>query len=286
MKVYQIEDTIIAYFDGRLTDAERAELLHRVSVSPEIRDLFQQHEMMRDMSLRAARNVTVRPAIEEAVFANVAAMIQKDSRRAVGFWTVKRGAIAGVVAALFAVGLAESYEPTSVSSRMSTIASTHVTSDVQHIQWPKSDAPSQDYVSNHSLQPITFASNNVVAEEPAPIENSETTIEYAVAPLPLSSQAEHIQPPGIIGHGIPRLDIADASEVTRWELGAQTSTQSTWPAGIATAGPFSDFAAHIAYSIGMNDLIGVQFEHGLMSFLNVQQLNSAGVSIYTATTPL
>src|ERR1700733_11166603 len=106
MKEYQIEDTIVAYFDGRLNDSECAELLHRVSVSPEIREIFQEHEAMRLMSYRAMRNVTVSPELEDAVFARVAALEEtREKVMPVAFWTLpKISAMAGA-AALIAFGV-------------------------------------------------------------------------------------------------------------------------------------------------------------------------------------
>ena len=95
-----IEDTIIAYLDGRLNDADSAELLHRVSVSPEIRQMFQEHEALRQISYRAARNAVVSPELEESLFARIAAI--KESRDVVApvpFWSMPRiSAMAGVTA--------------------------------------------------------------------------------------------------------------------------------------------------------------------------------------------
>lgn len=66
-----IEDRIIAYFDGRLTDDESADLLHRVSVSPEIRRLFREHEMLREVARTAQATAVVRPEVESSLFARI-----------------------------------------------------------------------------------------------------------------------------------------------------------------------------------------------------------------------
>ena len=50
-----LEDKIIAYFDGGLSDSGSAELLHLASVSPEIRGLFREHEMLRELAHEAMR---------------------------------------------------------------------------------------------------------------------------------------------------------------------------------------------------------------------------------------
>jgi hypothetical protein len=110
IKEYQIEETIIAYFDGRLSDGDSAELLHRVSVSPEIREIFQEHEAMRVMAYSASRNVIVPSYLEESVFARISALDEAGREKAVpvAFWTLPRistlaGAAALVVLGLFAL---------------------------------------------------------------------------------------------------------------------------------------------------------------------------------------
>jgi hypothetical protein len=61
-----------------LSDADSAELLHRVSVSPEIRAIFRQHKELSEIAKNAARNVAVRPEIESKVFANIAALQEEE----------------------------------------------------------------------------------------------------------------------------------------------------------------------------------------------------------------
>lgn len=73
-----VEDRIIAYFDGRLTDDESAELLHRVSISPEIRRVFREHEMLREMARTAQSSVVVRPEVEASLFARIEAIAESE----------------------------------------------------------------------------------------------------------------------------------------------------------------------------------------------------------------
>ncbi len=102
---FLLKDTIIAYFDGRLNDTDGAELLHRVSVSPEIRQIFQEHEALRQVAYRAARNVTIPSSLEESLFQRITAM-EKEESLPVGFWSSRRIAtFAGVAVALFAVAV-------------------------------------------------------------------------------------------------------------------------------------------------------------------------------------
>src|SRR5438045_3870341 len=109
MKNYQIEDTVIAYLDGRLTDVEGAELLHRVSVSPEIREIYEQHELLRSMSFRAARNVSVAPELEDALFKRINAM-QHEEKLPAGFWSMRKISTTAAVIAVALAGLLSSSE--------------------------------------------------------------------------------------------------------------------------------------------------------------------------------
>ncbi|HET6512918.1 MAG TPA: hypothetical protein VFH43_12040 [Candidatus Kapabacteria bacterium] len=120
-----IEDRIIAYFDGRLTDDESADLLHRVSVSPEIRRIFREHEMLREMAHTAQASTVVRPELEASIFSRIEALAaaeqaplaepvaqEKDRRkRAVPFfWTRWRIGLAAAVGA-FVLGTAVTLGP-------------------------------------------------------------------------------------------------------------------------------------------------------------------------------
>ncbi len=107
-----IEETIIGYFDGRLSDSEAAELLHLVSVSPEIRQAFQEHREIRAVAQQARVNVMIRPEIEDRLFAHIetlAAGSVEEDEVAAPFWV--RGRAAGVAfLLLLAAGLYYGYE--------------------------------------------------------------------------------------------------------------------------------------------------------------------------------
>jgi hypothetical protein len=76
-----IEDTIIAYFDHRLSDAESADLLHRVSTDPQSHQLFKQHEAVRTRINAASAGVVVFPRMDDNVMANIAAIQRQDGRK-------------------------------------------------------------------------------------------------------------------------------------------------------------------------------------------------------------
>src|SRR2546421_10782766 len=99
-----LEDKIIAYFDGSLSDADSAELLHRVSVSPEIRELFREHEMLRDLAHEAARSVTISPEIESSLFSRIEALSGNVVREKPLLIFSRRTLVAAVLGLMFLSG--------------------------------------------------------------------------------------------------------------------------------------------------------------------------------------
>lgn len=178
-----IEDTIIAYFDGRLNDADSAELLHRVSVSPEIRQAFQEHAALRHMAFRAARNTVVSPELEESVFSQVAAL-SKDRTRAVpvGFWSLPRvSAVVGAAAIVLLIAL--------LSPRQSS-NNPPITSQVVASQNAPSFGATSEQVPS-SLLSSAISSGSVTAQSLAPasitnVRMSKEKLEAAPAPVKIT----------------------------------------------------------------------------------------------------
>jgi hypothetical protein len=273
MKVYQIEDTIIAYFDGRLNDSESAELMHRVSISPEIRDLFEQHQLLRRIAVRAARNVSVSPNVEDAVFANIAALQSKEQRKPVAaFWSMRRGAVAAGLAILLGAGVVatlNSSEPTSVPYAPKDRAVT-VTSDIASghsfatkVQNVDAGPVVHRIVESHPLrQPLTK-----VATPPAGAEIVEVPISLIADARTV--QAEHIQPPTIISHSISDLLVSASGEENRFEIGLSNSSQATaMPGSVAGVPAMRDWALNAAYAFDDHNLAGVRLEEGLFNIQN------------------
>lgn len=294
MKVYQIEDTIIAYFDGRLSDTESAELLHRVSVSPEIRDLFAQHEMLRGMATRAARNVSVSPNVEAAVFANVAALQREERRKApVAFWSMRRGAIVAGALALLAVGVAESYnwsgspktanvaavEPTQAAGNESIKNPTEAVATLPSVTTVRTLA-GKDIVMHKAMPAATREAVPVALPYSDP---SSADVPIAFAALPRDEQAEHIQPPGIIAHSISDLAMTPRDDRSRFEIGLASNTQTVWPGNAVAAAPFQDWALHAAYALDEHDLAGLRIEYGMFGSLKVVQGVDPQFTAYTAS---
>jgi hypothetical protein len=69
-----LEETIIAYYDNRLSDAESADLLHQASRDSEIRRMLRAHEGLRTRMQRASANVVVRPDLEAKLFGSIAGL--------------------------------------------------------------------------------------------------------------------------------------------------------------------------------------------------------------------
>ncbi|HEY6171390.1 MAG TPA: hypothetical protein VIX80_03930 [Candidatus Kapabacteria bacterium] len=61
------EENILKYLDGSLSDAESAELLHALSVSPEKRVILEQHLQLKDMVTSAQKPFTVPAELEQAM---------------------------------------------------------------------------------------------------------------------------------------------------------------------------------------------------------------------------
>ncbi|MDP4200691.1 MAG: hypothetical protein Q8922_08695 [Bacteroidota bacterium] len=302
MKVYQIEDTIIAYFDGRLNDSQSAELMHRVSISPEIREIFTQHETMRRMATRAARNVSVSPNVEAAVFAEIAALQREERRKTpAGFWSIRRGAMAAAILGIISIGLAESFDresivvpaavQTSAYQNPSSVA-TATGSPVQNANatsvTPEAATLAVKNISKNLVRSSQHSSVGIPVVAPSydvmPASGSDIKDrEIAYTAMPRETQAEHIQPPGIIAHSIADLAIAPLDAMSRYEIGIETSTQSITPANAFAAGPLQDWVLHAAYALDEHDLAGVRIERGMFGSLTVDQTASTGFNEFAAS---
>ena len=124
MKAYPIEDTIIAYFDE-----------------------------LRQMAVRAARNISIPPELEEAVFDRVAAL-QEEERLPVGFWSLRRMAMTAGVAAIFIAGIVGSFEFQSAGAN--SAASANVKNLGISIQHTVANAMFENMQgAEHPLQPVS-----------------------------------------------------------------------------------------------------------------------------------
>jgi hypothetical protein len=278
MKVYQIEDTIVAYFDGRLNDSESAELMHRVSISPEIREIFEQHQLIRRMAVRAARNVTVSPNVEDAVFANIAALASQEQKKKLGaFWSMRRGAVVAAVAVLLGVGIVaslKSSEPNSVPY-IAPQAQTAITSDVARVHGVADNAPTAE--TGNISTPIEHRASMPRVAQPTVRDAAPANVQAETAYMPISLvadartlQAEQIQPPTIISHRIGDLLVRSSDEPTQFEVGLANSTHATMPAaGVGSSSALQDWTFRAGYSFDEENIAGVTFEYGKVNMHTV-----------------
>lgn len=281
MKAYPIEDTIIAYFDGRLNDSEGAELLHRVSVSPEIREIFEAHDALRQMAFRAARNISIPPELEEAVFARVAAL-QDEERLPVGFWSLRRiSAVAGVAAIIIA-GIVSSFEFQNVGtnnagnhnvkdSYAKEISIQHTIADArfENMQWIK-----------HGVQPVYRAAimqgNPEIPGDNLTVANDISSSAITMHPMQAELGVASIQLPSI-GHGsfqtLRELPLDEAE--SKFEAGISSPMSGfSFPGSVPQQGLFSDVTIRVAYNLGEKNQVGVRITDG--SFAGVTPVAGVG----------
>jgi hypothetical protein len=272
MMAVPIEDTIIAYFDGRLNDADSAELLHRVSVSPEIRQIFQEHEALRQMSFRAARNAVVSPELEESVFTQVAAL-SEDRRRLipVAFWSLPRiSAVAGAAAFVLLIATLTLVQNANDHSTISQSTDAFAQASVQV---PASSDISSQQVASQTLAPAPTANGRV-----SDVKSIATTAPSKIIPLALPDFGEEKQSasepvirilpqPGESNHvNMPTVDnppqtmrslrgLPDPDEAPMFEIGLASDAMPGFnaPANVIEQPmPVLDLASEFALRFGFN----------------------------------
>ncbi|HET6402561.1 MAG TPA: hypothetical protein VFH95_14345 [Candidatus Kapabacteria bacterium] len=281
MKAYPIEDTIIAYFDGRLNDSEGAELLHRVSVSPEIREIFEAHDALRQMAVRAAQNISISPELEEAVFARIAAL-QEEERLPVGFWTLRRIAVTAGVAAILIAGVAGSFEfqnagansaesgkiknqgisiqHMAANARFETAQRTFEPAYRTAIEQVNSEIPGDNLTTTNDISLIVGDPSSAITMHPAPEES-----EVASIPLPSISHATF--------QSLRELPPADAE--SKFEAGISSPMSGfSFPGSVPQQGPFADVTIRAAYNLDEKNQVGLRITDG--SFAGLRPAAGAG----------
>lgn len=204
-----LEDKIIAYFDGELSDADSAELLHRVSVSPEIRDLFREHEMLRGLAHEATRSAAIRPEIESSLFSKIEAIASKPSREKPMFIFSRRTAMALALALILISGSLGYFVPKLFSGNSSETALGTIAKPLEISQAIVPSEPSKEIASllveNRSYETHksyktyrshgTYLTDGNTAQnenisQPVKVESQESQLSEI---SPIASQAEDIQ---------------------------------------------------------------------------------------------
>jgi len=306
IKEYQIEDTIVAYFDGRLNDEDSAELLHRVSVSPEIRELFQEHEAIRGVAYRAARNVSVSPELEESVFARVAALQEAERERAVpiAFWTLPRVSAMAGAAALIAIGV---FAPWGMSDTIvkqtngpsSVVQGTQGTqSQVANSTVAENPSLTDRKISNEITRENTSSSEgkgNLMIADASPVaaipSQDESVASIQIIPQP--AQSDRINMPSVGGEpktlrslsGLP-----DRDNAPMFEFGFATDITPGFnvPASLVTQTPSfinlaTEFAVRAGYNFDSRNQVGLRIARTGFPDLQITTSQLNGYTLVTGS---
>ena len=302
IKEYQIEETIVAYFDGRLTDTESAELLHRVSISPEIRQLFTEHEMLRNMAYRTARNVSIPTELEESLFAHIASL-QEDEKgiallpEAEGFWSIRRISVAAAVVAILLAGAVESLhynsnEPLNGTQaiRTSQISGPSAESEGLHTSQPSTMALQSSHVVGNRAIALNSYHNDGIAEtvkeadesSNAPVFGKNDDENIVLAPALRTVELSHINQPSIGGPFSLR-DMAYTDVPRRFEIGLSTSSPGvTMPAIGHNLNPFA-YEVRAAYNLDEHNQAGIRVASDYFQGLNIAMASTSGFTNITGS---
>lgn len=294
-----IESQIIAYFDGKLSDHESAELMHRVSVSPEIRDLFQQHEALRGLAYRSARNISVPASLEESLFARISGT-DREKALPLAFWNLRR---ISTVAAGFAVLLAMVASSLEFKNARwqstNSVPASNVNENIAPVLEPSSDVaanagsevkfssaliPARSYSTDRSNGNGSANDNPPASENSIAVTEDAPAILLSPAPRESSGEQARINMPGVGNQPIASLQTL-ASEVgnSPWEFSFATSA-SGFASPVVTLSPqfISDFTLRGGYSLDANDEVGLSFSR-TTAFANLNSVPSQQVGFIDVT---
>ncbi len=292
-----LENTIIAYFDGELSDADSAELLHLTSVSPEIRTLFREHEMLRDLAQESTRSAMVSPEVESSLFSRIEALAKNPVREKATLVFSRRTAVLGALALILISGSLGYVIPKFFSdgSQKLAVSSQAKENMLQAAITPNiiSSQQTENFGTKNISNPISALSSSKhsgsISEAPrtqGPLEkehdaftvinnaNMPDVLEHIVSETPITKSNTKIQPTVLrfadIKSEIERekyspFDRKEQHLESRslFEASLQTSSGFTYPADAAPIKPFAEQRLSIAYHITENDLIGFRLGSGL-----------------------
>ncbi|MFI5263652.1 MAG: hypothetical protein ACHQM6_03955 [Candidatus Kapaibacterium sp.] len=291
-----LENKIIAYFDGELSDADSAELLHMASVSPEIRDLFREHEMLRELAHEATRSAVVSSQVESSLFSRIHALAEEPALARPILVFSRRTAVLSLLTIVLISGslgyLLPKFFSTSPVRFTSTAQITSVAKPVGNPSVGRAPDPvaaqavasiigmftaqkSKHFrlLQSDDLNP-SFQDDQVV--EPPHIDQSLLREIY-----PALVQGEDIHS----DIGKEKFSPFDLSETqvestSKFEASLQTSSGFTYPADATPIKPFADQRFSLAYHITENNLVGFRLGSGLYQQLgNVSRHDEGGVEV-------
>jgi len=295
-----LEDKIIAYFDGELSDADSAELLHLTSISPEIRDLFHEHEMLRELAREATRSVMVSPEVESSLFLRIEALAEQPVRQKAVLLVSRRSVIVAALALVLISGSLGYFVPKLFSNNSTAQLGTNVgntshssaLSDAALVapieNSSKENSPRQaaaSFISERSgmstevprnvlPNKLTVNDRKINSSQSSPTVSNAEQIADIVLPkiktVPVREDVIHSN----LSEKLSPFDLEEMQPDSRslFEASLQTSSGFTYPADAAPIKPFADQRLSVAYHITENNLIGFRLGSGLF-----QQLGSVMV---------
>ena len=291
------ENSIIAYFDGELSDADSAELLHRVSVSPEIRDLFREHEMLRELAHTATTSAVIRPEIESSLFSRIEALAENPVKKKALLVFSRRTAVLAALALVLISGSLGYVVPKLLSGSSQTALTT--LPKAENISFPAVSS-SPDVISgaksltrsNRTYKPYKPYKSNMTNVNLTETQNQNTPpILQTISDKPTS--LSEIYSVNLLSDNINSeigrerhspFDRKEPPSESRslFEASLQTSSGFTYPADAAPIKPFADQRLSIAYHITENNLIGFRLGSGLYQQLgNVVRTSDNGTELLT-----
>ncbi|MDP4218800.1 MAG: hypothetical protein Q8916_07005 [Bacteroidota bacterium] len=298
----ELENKIIAYFDGELSDADSAELLHLTSVSPEIRLLFREHEMLRDLAQDATRSVMVSPEVESSLFSRIESLASTQVKQKGILVFSKRTAVLAALALILSSGALGYFVPKFISAGSQEAAevlprralpssqlSDRASSEVPALALRNSTSSNTSHAVSISRRTMGIP---VMQTSPAAEHNELNTDAFVDG----SSSGQHsalidIQPVDLqiedvhSDIGAERhspFDHHDGLPEQRslFEGSLQTSSGFTYPADASPIKPFADQRISLAYHISENNLIGFRLGSGLYQQLgDVKRSNDNGTEL-------
>ena len=293
-----LEDKIISYFDGELSDADSAELLHRVSISPEIRDLFREHEMLRSLAREATHSIMIRPEVEANIFSRVEALAGSQTREKAMFVFSRRTAMALALAIILISGSLGYFVPKIFSGNQQATASNQIIQSHDIVQEPPVQSPinstfapkepsiaynsnrlgkstyrtDKSYSSDRTSDPLVTDNNTILTTDKDP---------ELLSINPLVAKAENIQSNIGSERHSPFDQIIYPSESRQlFDISLQTSSGFTYPADQSPVKPFADQRLSIAYHLTENNLVGIRIASGLYQQLGTSSRTTSYGTVY------
>ena len=290
------EDTIIRYFDGALSDADGAELLHRASVSPEIRRVMHEYEMLHEMAQNASRAVMVSPAVEASLFAKITSLAPSAPlRKEAAVFIVKRRTVGYAAALLLLIGIALAPMLISSNENVGRDAHMRVSTDAKSTSEPLTLASQNNNallsepvqhstitnvaVSNKNAAPLSVRSSS--HSNGAKVDFNESTKAPSVSTIDAASDqsiadihevALRSNSSEITGEQISPLRLqtlrGNEDEYGKLELSLQTASGFTSPADASPIKPFADERISLGYHLSRWDIVGARLGSGLFQQLS------------------